>query len=131
MRTQQEWPFSKPLEFLHKVKYGGAVGKQIVAVVVALLVLGVVSISLWGQITAAYLVVPAVIIVLFGGLFSVHRTLDKGPSLAILEGSEYVEYSKVELAAKNMPIIPPTPAIPDPKAPAMLTIEAKADPEDA
>jgi hypothetical protein len=114
----QQWPFSKPLEFLQRIKYGGAVGKQIAAVIVALLILGVSLICTWGQIITVYFVVPAVIIVLGIGLFSVHRTLDKHPNLAILEGAEFVEFHRLEIAAKNVPPVPILmPSIPDPSRP--------------
>lgn len=105
---RDQWPFSKPLEFLHKIKYGGAVGKQITAVIVALLVLAVVAVCTWGQIKTVYFVVPGVIVILALGLFSVQRTLDKHPSLATLEGEEYLTYRKIEMeiAAKGFIELP-------------------------
>jgi hypothetical protein len=113
-KSSQQWPLSKPLEFLQKVKYGGAVGKQAAVVIVALLVLGIALICNWGQIAAVYVVVPCVIAILAIGLISVQRTLDKHPNVAIMEGAEYVEFHRLELAAKNIPVLPETPLIADP-----------------
>ena len=76
-------------------------GKQIAAIIVALIVLAVAIIGMWGQIVAIYFVVPGVILVLAIGLFSVQRSLDKHPNLALLEGSEYLEYKILAISDLN------------------------------
>src|SRR5579862_6569322 len=83
---QQNWPFSKPLEFLQRIRYGGAVGKQVALAIAALLVLAVIGVTNWGNIHAVYVIVPAIIVIVLGGLYSVQRTLDNHPELASLEG---------------------------------------------
>jgi fatty acid desaturase len=108
--SNQQWPFSKPLEFLQRVKYGGAVGKQIAVVIVALLVLAVVAVCAWGQTIVVYIIAPLVVVVLVIGLFAVQRTLDKHPEQALYEGAEYLEYQRIKYAAtKDVPQLPDTP----------------------
>jgi hypothetical protein len=111
-----------PLAFLRWVNYRGVVGNQISLGIVALIVLAVIAICLWGRIEAAYLLVPAVILVLAIILFSVHKTLKENPG-SVLEDALYLEHRKMdmELAAKNRPSIQLTPLIEDPQPP--LAIE--------
>jgi hypothetical protein len=118
---QHQWPFSKPLEFLHKVKYGGAVGKKTVITVVALIVLaiGIVSIAaLRGSVVSILLLAMLAVGVFVWALASIDRTLVKHPELALLDGTEFVALRKAEMAAaKNMKVVDITPAIPDPTRP--------------
>ncbi len=103
---EKQLPFSKPLEFLQKVKYGGAVGKQAVIAVVALIVLGIAILSLWGQMTAVLAIVIVVFAVFVISLASIHKTLQKHPELALMDGTEIIAYKKLEMTAKSMKIEP-------------------------
>lgn len=97
--------FSKPLEFLQKVKYGGAVGKQTVIAVVALIALTVAMLSMWEQVSAVYVIVGAVVLVVCVSFFSIHKTLEKYHEEAMLEGKDLKEHwgKKMEMAAKQLP----------------------------
>jgi hypothetical protein len=108
---QKNAPFKLPLEFLQKVKYGGAVGKQTVITVVAMIVLAVAFGAVWGNVSAVYILVVALLVIFFGSLASIHKTLKDSPSLAMLEGSELVAYRKVELATKERGPLPETPPV--------------------
>ncbi len=117
----------KPLGFLQKVKYRGAVGKQTAITVVVLIVLGIALLSVWGQTEAVYFIVATVVFVFLSALFAIHKTLAKHPELALLDGLELVEYKKLDIAAKNMRRIPDTIDAADPQ-PALL--EAADDSEE-
>lgn len=118
-----QWPFAKPLEFLQKVKYGGAVGKLTVLSVVALIVLAVALLSAWGNVEAVYVIVGVVFLVFGVAHFSIHKTLQKHPELALLDGTELVAYRKmeIEMAAKGFEV-PTAPAIPSPDRPPVLEL---------
>jgi hypothetical protein len=103
---QKKPPFALPLEFLQKVKYGGAVGKQTVITVVAMIVLAVAIAAVWGNVVAVYVILGVLVLIFFGALVSIHKTLKESPSLAMLEGSELVAYRKVELATKERGPLP-------------------------
>jgi hypothetical protein len=108
-----------PLDFLKRVNYRGVVGNQITLGIVALVVFAVIAVCSWGKIEAVYVLVPAVIFIVGIVLYSVQQTLNKHPA-AVLEGSQYLEYHRIEMASKGTPLPALTPPIPDP---ANLTIE--------
>lgn len=101
-------PFSKPLEFLQKVKYGGAVRKKTVIICVALIVLGVCALTLWHQTYAILAIAGIVLLIVFFGLRSIDGTLEKHPQLALMDGTEIIRYREIELASKDQKIIAPT-----------------------
>lgn len=107
-------PFSKPLEFLHKVKYGGAVGKKTVTACVTLLILGVAIIAMWGQVYPILVVVVLAFAVFYRFNESVDKTLKAHPDLALMDGTEIVRIREMELGAKGMPPSP-NEQIPGPK----------------
>jgi hypothetical protein len=119
--ANQNWPFSKPLEFLHKVKYGGAVGKKTAITVVVLIVLAIALLVCWRleMKTGVYLSLGLLIVVFIYALNSIDKTLEKHPQLAVLDGSEFVQYRKMELemAAKGILELPKSPLIPDSRHP--------------
>ena len=106
MPVQQQWPFSKPLEFLQKVKYGGAVGKLTVIAVAAILMCGVAMVSSWGQEHVAFVALALVFVIVVGVFYEIRKTLERHPQLALMDGAEIVTLRKIELAAKNSPILP-------------------------
>ena len=119
MPAQNSSPFPK-MDFLQKVKYGGAVGKKSAVTIVALIVLGI---AIAGVVAIALRVgfesVPfgILILALIGGLAflashvfkhalgSIDTTLKNHPELALMDGSEWVSYQKALLAAKNIPVL--------------------------
>jgi hypothetical protein len=126
----QGWPFSKPLEFLHKVKYGGVVGKKTVITVVALIVLAIAILAMWGKVEPVLLIVAVVLIILFGAFRSIDASVKAHPELALMDGSEWVAYKKAEMAAKHITILPAiAEPVPDPGAPTGLL--AIAEPEES
>ncbi|HYM13233.1 MAG TPA: hypothetical protein VEU62_21010 [Bryobacterales bacterium] len=144
MPDQQPWPFSKPLEFLQKVKYGGAVGKKTAIAVTTLIVLAValvalpLSLRLAGNIGALYVMIPAMLVVVaavlwvyFDSLRSIDNSVRTYPKLALLEGTDLVAYQQLEMemAAKNRPSIPEELPAPDPTPPTRA-IEAPVEEEE-
>ncbi len=65
---QQKSLLKLPLEFLQKVKYGGAVGKLTVITVVAMIVLAVAIGAVWGNILAICAMAAMVVVVFFGSM---------------------------------------------------------------
>ena len=116
-QSGRSWLFSKPLEFLHKVKYGGAVGKVTALSVTALLVTAVAMVSGWGKETLLLVGMGTVLIILLATFWMIHRTLEKYPDLALMDGTEIVAYRKIELAAKNRPMLSNSISISDPTPP--------------
>ena len=90
MPEKNRWPFSIPLEFLHKVKYGGAVGKLTAIAVAAVVVCGIAMVCGWGNQTVILTAIGAVLVVVFGAFFEIRQTLEKHPELALLDGTELV-----------------------------------------
>jgi len=111
------WPFSKPLEFLQKVKYGGAVGKLAVITVVALIVVAVGLVSAWNNQAVHLAGFGLVFLIVVMAFVWISKTLKQHPELALLDGTEYVTLQKIQLAAKNQPMIPDSPTISDPTPP--------------
>jgi hypothetical protein len=100
--SDNRWPFSKPLEFLHRVKYGGAVGKKTVTACVTLLMLGLAMTAVWGNVYAILAVVVVVFLVFERFNRSVDKTLEAHPELALMDGSEIVRVREMQLNAKGM-----------------------------
>jgi len=132
MQYPKQWPFRKPLEFLHKVKYGGAVGKKTVITVVSLIVVGIAILALWGNVWAILALAALVVVIFFGSLNSIDTTLKAHPELALMDGTEILALRKAEMSAKNGVIVDVTPAIADPSPPPAAiegTIEPPEPPE--
>jgi len=108
MPEQWKPSFKLPLEFLQKVKYGGAVGKMTVIAVVAMVVLAVAIGAVWGKERAVYVIVALVVLIFFGAMHNIQKALKDFPTLAMMEGSELVAYRKVELATKELGPLPET-----------------------
>jgi hypothetical protein len=123
----RSWLFSKPLEFLHKVKYGGAVGKITALSVTALLVIAVAMISGWGKEALLFGGIGAVIVILLAAFWMIHRTLEKYPDLALMDGTEIVAYKKIELAAKNRPVLSDSVSISDPTPPLLEALREEEE----
>lgn len=96
-------------------------GKKTVISVVALIVLAIALVvsGVLGLKNAIYVVAGMVLAVFVYALVSIDKTLNKHPQLALMDGSEFVDYRKVELemAAKGLAEPPQSPRIPDPKHP--------------
>lgn len=100
------WPLSKPLEFLHRVKYGGAVGKLTVIAVSAILVCGVGMISGWGDPKVIFGAIMAILFIVWLSFRQIGQTLNDHPELALMDGTEIVRIREIEVAAKGMDISP-------------------------
>jgi hypothetical protein len=126
MSNQDRWPFSKPLEFLQKVKYGGAVGKLTVIAVAAILICGVGMIAGWGNQIIIIIAIAAVLLIVAGSYREIRKTLEKHPELALMDGTEIVALRKAEMAVKGKIInVEATPVL-DPVEP---QVEQRALPE--
>jgi hypothetical protein len=135
------------MEFLQKVKYGGAVGKKTAITIVVLTVLGV---AITGVISFAIrirpesvLLVAAILVAVVAlawfavfvfkhALGSIDTTLKNHPELALMDGAEIVKLREVEMAAKHITILPAiAEPMPDPQAPIELTaIAVPEEPEE-
>jgi hypothetical protein len=51
-------------------------------------------------------IVGVVVLVLFGALFSIDKTLKAHPELALMDGAEYVSYKQLQAGAKGIEVIP-------------------------
>ena len=116
-QNPRTWPFSKPLEFLQKVKYGGAVGKLTAICVAALLVIAVGMVSAWGNETVHLVAFGIIVFLVLVTFWRIAKTLEKHPELALMDGTEIIAYKRVELAAKNHPMLIDSMTIPDPAPP--------------
>ena len=58
---------------------------------------------------------------------STQRFADKNPGVALLEGAELIRWKQVELAAKNLPSPPATPAVVDPTKPLPSILPGKEE----
>jgi hypothetical protein len=105
------WTPAKALAFLQKVTYGGAVGKQTVIAVVALIALTTGFVCSVGHISAVYVIVGGVLLVVAGSFISIHRTLANFPDLSTLDGPDWLKYQKWT-AAKGKPEIPVSLPVP-------------------
>jgi hypothetical protein len=115
--NQQAWPFTKPLEFLQKVKYGGAVGKLAAITVAALIVVAVIMASAWNNERVHIGGLIVVVLLVLAAFWRIAKTLDKHPELALLDGTEIVTMKRLEMAAKNKPVLEGSPMISDPAPP--------------
>lgn len=108
------------MEFLHKVKYGGAVGKKTVITVVVLIVLAIALLMLWplrGPVWAVLLIVGAAVLIFFGSLSSIDKTLVAHPELALMDGTEILALRKAEMATKSKTVVDIMPAVANPHHP--------------
>ena len=101
-------PFKLPLEFLSKAKFGGTVGKMTIISVVAMIILGVAVGAVWGNERAIYVIIGAVLLIVFGTFRNIHKTVSEFPILSMLDGSDLVAYRKVDVATKEKGVLPET-----------------------
>jgi len=115
-------------ETFDRLKLGrGVIGKTTNAWIALCVPLALMA---WGLSSRPeYLIIFAVIVLLlfaayfFGSLWFAN----KNPAQALLEGSELITWKSMEMAAKDMPKVPLTPAIPDPQNPIELLPPETAD----
>jgi hypothetical protein len=134
------------MDFLQKVKYGGAVGKKAAITIVALIVIGVAIAGVVGvaaRIGIASVLFAGLILAVIVGLAllashvlkhalgSIDKTLKDHPELALMDGSEFVSYQKTLMAAKNIMVLPAIaqPML-DPEAPVLPDIVEPEEPEE-
>jgi hypothetical protein len=131
MPDQTKGPFSKPLEFLQKVKYGGAVGKKTAIAVAAIITCGVGMVCGWGNQTVILIAIAAVVLIVVLAYRDINHTLEKFPELALMDGTEIVALRKAEMAAKNKIVIDITPAIENPRHPQEQMTAASEEQEES
>ncbi|MCL4401799.1 MAG: hypothetical protein M1436_03915 [Acidobacteria bacterium] len=105
-------------------------GKLTAIAVTALLVVAVTMVSAWGNETVHLAGLGIIVVIVFAVFRRIAKTLEASPEVAILEGAEFIRYRQLEIAAKNIPAIPLTPAIPDPVPPPMQAIEGPTEEEE-
>jgi hypothetical protein len=119
----QSW-LSKLGESYSQIKFGpGVVGKTSYATIALFILWAIVLIRLSGN---AWLD----IVLLFGAIVAtciyiwwVRKTqafAENNPELALLEGAQFVEYQKWQAQAKGLPLLPASPPVIDPNAPALI-----------
>jgi|SRR6185369_3025255 len=114
-------------ETFEKIRLGqGVVGKTSYVVGLSIVALGIIALRVTDQFLLGGL--AAAIVGL--AVWHPHKTRSfakENPALALLEGGELVAYKKIELAAKEIPTPPATPAIenPDSSSEALVQIENK------
>jgi hypothetical protein len=91
--------------------------------------LGVVALKLDGNIWLAGLGCLTVVFLVFY-LIIILRFARQNPSLALLEGAEFIKWHQIELGAKNVSVPPDTPLISDPGKPALPNLPAPPAEED-
>ena len=94
-------PFGKALEFLHKVKYGGAVGKLSAITIVALLMCGVAMVCGFREANVILPALGGVVLLVVLAFREIKTTLLKHPELALLDGTEIVALRKAQMATKD------------------------------
>ena len=92
-------------------------GKLTVIAVAALLVSGVGMISGWGNQNVIFVCIAAVVLVVIVAFREIRQTLVNHPELALYDGSELLAYRRLEMATKDLPVLPSAPPISDPSVP--------------
>lgn len=119
--------FQPTAESLERIRLGkGIVGKTSYVAITALIVLGVAVTRIstdWMRL-AVGLIAVALFLFYF---ISTQRFADKNPGVALLEGAELIRWKQVELAAKNLPSPPATPAVVDPTKPLPSILPGKEE----
>lgn len=101
-------------------------GKKAVITVVALIVVAIAIVSLWGNVWPVLALAMLVVVLFFGSMKSIDDSVKANPDLSLLDGAEVVALRKAEMAAKNTTVIDITPAIANPGH-LTTAIEAPAD----
>lgn len=111
-------------ESLDKIRLGpGVVGRSATVAVAALIVLAVAAYKINND-YFLFAIVILVVLIFAGFFWGAMRYADRNPAAALLEGAELVTWRKQELAAKNVPHLPDSPVITDPRPPSIGEIES-------
>lgn len=80
-------------------------GKKTVIAVVALVVLATAIVCVWAKVVPILIIVGLAVFIVLMAFSSIDKTLEKHPELALLDGTEWVNYRKaeMEMAAKQLP----------------------------
>ena len=105
----------------------GAVGKTASIMLGACGVFAVIAYGTSGHVVAlialAAMFTMLVLIVIYGILDFASRN----PAQALLEGADLVKWREIDMAAKNVPALPPGPSEPDPQNPVVIELKANTD----
>lgn len=115
-------------ESINRIKLGrGVIGKSATLGVFTLILLSIVAYRLTD---------PSLLLIIAGAGFALFIAFFVGSMIygarytaaALLEGAELITWQRQELAAKNIPVLPQTPSITDPKS-AMSSVEQIEGPD--
>jgi len=118
------------LTTLDRIRFSGVVGKITLATITFFIFL---SVAVW-KLTTEWMIFSASFLGFLGIIFVVHKVMDfanSHPAEAMLEGAELVQYRQVELAAKNIGVLPSGPAVPSPSQPLALPLDAGTEETEA
>ena len=102
-------------ESVERIRLGrGVVGKTSIVAISAMIVLGIVASRLKSD-EFLFTIGLAVLIGFIIYFFTILKFAKERPGEALLEGAELLVWKKYDLAAKDVPKIPESPSITDPK----------------
>jgi hypothetical protein len=126
----RESAVSKSFGFLHRVTYGGVVGKKTAIACVALIVLATLGVTaIWGNIWIVLVILLVLVFVVIYSNHSIDGTLSKHPHYALLDGGEIVRIHEIQSAAKGIRVSPQAPLIA--KETSLALPEPNQHPEDS
>jgi len=126
-KPSRSFDFLKSLGFLQRITYGGPVGKIGAVGVTALIVIGAVVMSCWGNQLVHLAGLGTVFAIVLVVLFFIRQIVNEHPQLATLEGKQVVDFTQLQLAAKYHPALPDPSTSIDPEPP---MIEAPSEEEE-
>lgn len=90
---------------------GGIVGKTCYVLMAVAGSLGAMVVAIRSEIIG-YVAIGALTLIVLPTLRRLFQFAERHPQVAILEGSEYIEYEQIQLAQKGVGTLPPSPAAP-------------------
>ena len=106
MQVLPNFSFTKPYQFLHRIKYGGVVGKKASIAHATFIFLTVAALCLIGKATSILAIVAVGLFVFFYALNSIDKTIKDNPKLALTDGSEIVRIAEIEAGMKGVSVVP-------------------------
>ncbi len=109
-----------------KVKLpGGIVGKTAYVLIAFCVALASIAVAIRSP-GIGYAAIAAITIIVPSVIWWLIRFAERNPAPAILEGAEYVVYQQIQLAQKNVGVLPPSPSEPPAAEPTLLPSQAEA-----
>jgi hypothetical protein len=104
----------------------GAAGKATNIMLGVCAVFGVIAVALGGNVTALMILAAMLMVLALIVIWGVLDFARANPAQALLEGADLVKWREIDMAAKNIPALPPGPSGPDPQNP-VVQIDLKAN----